>query len=252
MSDDSFKPPSIPRTTIAGSWGPTVAIIGTVIAFIGAQLVAGVLVVVFGLLGLRGGNQITAQFFYAVGADVLMALIVWQFLRIRNISLRAVGFLRSPLWKDIGYALVAFVVYILLLGFVTSIVSALTHIDLNQKQELGFDNLVAGPEKIMAFISLVILPPIVEETVFRGFLFTGLRKKLTFVWATAITSLIFAGPHLLASSDGLLWVAGVDTLVLSIVLCYLREKTGALWSPIVVHALKNSIAFMYLLGVISL
>jgi len=247
MSDVSSRPVS----ETPGSWGPTPAIVITLLAFIGAQLIAGIWVVGIGSIGLRSDNPITSQFLYVVAADLLMAAIVWQFLRVRKVSLRAVGFLRGPLWKDVAYAVVAFVIYIFLLGIVSSIVSALTHIDLNQKQELGFDNLIGAPEKIMAFISLVLLPPLVEETVFRGFLFTGLRKKVTFVWATIITSVIFAGPHLLASSSGLLWIAGVDTLVLSVVLCYLREKTAALWAPIIVHALKNSIAFMYLLGVIS-
>jgi hypothetical protein len=100
----------------------------------------------------------------------------------------------------------------------------------------------------MAFVSLVLLPPIVEEIVFRGFVFTGLRKKMKFTAATIITSLLFAGPHLLASSEGLLWVAGVDTLVLSFVLCYLRERTGALWAPMAVHGLKNALAFVLLLS----
>jgi membrane protease YdiL (CAAX protease family) len=41
----------------------------------------------------------------------------------------------------------------------------------------------------------------------------------------------------------LLWAAGVDTFVLSLVLVYLREKTGALYAGMLVHSLNNLIAF---------
>jgi membrane protease YdiL (CAAX protease family) len=94
----------------------------------------------------------------------------------------------------------------------------------------------------------VVLPPVVEETVFRGFLFTGIRNRLKPVAAALITSLLFAVPHLLESgqSGSLLWVAGIDTFTLSLVLCYLRHKTDSLWPGIFLHALKNGIAFVAL------
>ena len=67
------------------------------------------------------------------------------------------------------------------------------------------------------------------------------------VWAIIITSLIFASPHLLESgSGGLLWIAGIDTFVLSLVLCWVREKTGRLYAGMGIHALKNTVAFISL------
>jgi membrane protease YdiL (CAAX protease family) len=129
---------------------------------------------------------------------------------------------------------------------VTSWAASRFHINLDQKQELGFDAVVGTIERLMAFVSLVVLPPIVEEVMFRGFLFAGLRKKLPFPAVALLVSLIFASLHLLEGSGGLLWVAGIDTFVLSLVLCYVREKTGNLWAGIAVHMLKNCVAFLYL------
>jgi membrane protease YdiL (CAAX protease family) len=120
------------------------------------------------------------------------------------------------------------------------------HVDLDQKQELGFDHLKGNIEYVMAFVSLVIIPPFVEEAIFRGFLYTGLRKKLPFIYAALATSLLFAVPHLLESSSGPLWIAGIDTFLMSLVLCHLREKTGALWAGMLIHFLKNGIAFIAL------
>jgi len=91
-----------------------------------------------------------------------------------------------------------------------------------------------------------VLPPLAEETLFRGFLYTGLRKRWSFVWTTAMVSLLFASLHLFEGSGGLLWIAGIDTFLLSLVLCYLREKTGNLWAGIIIHILKNGLAFIFL------
>jgi membrane protease YdiL (CAAX protease family) len=233
-------------------WGPGSAVLVTVLAFVGSQVLAGL--ILGGLLVIFGGSlrdlagSIASQFYYVVISDALILLAIWLFLRSRKANPGQLGFGRRPAWKDLGYALSGYLVYFGLLIVAVVIVGVFfTQIDLQQRQELGFDAILSPSDKVMALISLVLLPPIVEEVVFRGFVFTGLRKKLKFIWAAIITSLLFAGPHLLASSDGLLWIAGIDTLVLSVVLCYLREKTAALWAPIAVHAFKNGIAFTFLL-----
>jgi len=92
-----------------------------------------------------------------------------------------------------------------------------------------------------------VLPPLIEETVFRGFVYSGLRTKLKPVVAALITSAVFASLHLeFGNGKPLLWVAALDTFTLSMVLCYLRQKTNSLWPGIVLHALKNGLAFMSL------
>lgn len=63
------------------------------------------------------------------------------------------------------------------------------------------------------------------------------------VSATLITSVLFGLPHLLTGKEGILWVAMIDTFALSLILCFLREKTGSLYASILVHALKNTVAF---------
>ena len=68
-----------------------------------------------------------------------------------------------------------------------------------------------------------------------------------FVPAAIITSLMFAVGHLqFGSGAPLLWVAALDTFVLSLVLCYIREKTDSLWPGIFIHAIKNALAFSVL------
>jgi membrane protease YdiL (CAAX protease family) len=60
-----------------------------------------------------------------------------------------------------------------------------------------------------------------------------------------MTSFIFGAAHLeLGSGSPLVWGAAIDTFLLSVVLVYLREKTGALYAGMLVHMLNNLIAFL--------
>ena len=151
--------------------------------------------------------------------------------------------LTDPLLTLAGFA-VYFISYSILLTIATHIFPA---INVNQKQQLGFQNASGSRDLILTFISLVVLPPFVEETVFRGFIFTGLRNNLKWWWSALLTSVIFASAHLeFGSGQPLLWSAAIDTFTLSMVLCYLRQKTDSLWPGILLHALKNCIAFVAL------
>jgi membrane protease YdiL (CAAX protease family) len=55
---------------------------------------------------------------------------------------------------------------------------------------------------------------------------------------------MFGLAHLqLGSGTAVVWAAGIDTFLLSLVLVYLREKSGVLYAGMLVHALNNLIAF---------
>jgi membrane protease YdiL (CAAX protease family) len=89
------------------------------------------------------------------------------------------------------------------------------------------------------------MPAIVEEILVRGFLYSGLLKKLSVVSAALIASGIFALAHLqFLSGQPLVFIAAIDTFVLSLALIWLRQKTGNIWPGVVVHMLKNSLAFV--------
>jgi membrane protease YdiL (CAAX protease family) len=112
-------------------------------------------------------------------------------------------------------------------------------IDQQQPQEVGFDNLTLPVEYVLAFVALVILPPIAEELLFRGYLFGRLRERFGFWFTTAVVSVTFGFVHFQ-------WNVGIDTAVLSVFLCYLRERTGTIWASMVLHAIKNGLAYFLL------
>lgn len=152
-------------------------------------------------------------------------------------KLRSIGFTKLT-WQFVAKALGAFVLYFLLSAILADAAHALIPYNQEQPQNLGYHGL-NGLELVIAFIPLVILTPLAEESIFRGFMFTGFRRHVPF-WAAALgVSAIFGLAHGQVN-------VGLDVFVLSMVSCYLRESTQSLWPSIFLHAIKNGVAF-YLL-----
>lgn len=192
-------------------------------------------------------NSITAQFLYILIAEGLIVLVIVLFVRRYKDGVRAIG-LRRPKWSDPVWGLSAIplylVLYLITVGVLTYFIPS---INVNEKQQLGFNNVSGASEMILTFFSLVILPPIAEEILFRGLLYSSLKKNLPKVVAVLGTSALFALGHLPeGGSAGPLYIAGIDTFILSLILILLREKTGGLWASMTLHALKNCIAFVAL------
>ncbi len=240
-------------------YSPSATVFITVAIYFAAQLVAGILISIVPLIQHWSAAQTTdwlqtnvwATFAFVILIEAATLYLLHFFLKFRNLGFKNIGF-NKPRAKYAAYALSGFAAYFVLYILGILIAKALVPgLDLEQKQELGFSTSTRGIELIPVFASLVILPPIVEEIVARGFLFGGLRTKLPFVSAAIITSGLFAAAHLGEASDGLLWVAAVDTFILSLVLCYLREKTGSLWPSIGLHMIKNGLAFIVLFNIVQ-
>jgi len=191
-------------------------------------------------------HSITAQFLYILIAESATVGLVYLSLRFIRHSLRDIG-LTKPHFKYAAYALIAYPVYLGLFVALLFVLQHLTPINVNQTQNIGFNSVHGTYQLILTFISLVILPPIAEEVLFRGYLFEGLKKTMPIVVAALLTSVLFASAHLPeGGSAGPLWIGAVDTFILSLVLTFLKQKTKSLWSGIILHALKNGIAFVSL------
>lgn len=91
-------------------------------------------------------------------------------------------------------------------------------------------------------ISVLILVPVVEELLFRGYFQTWAVGALGRFFGILITALIFAGFHY-ADKQGIRNVQIISTLfILSLFLGYLKERQQSLWAPIGLHVTFNSIA----------
>lgn len=236
-------------------YGPVAAVLITLLAYFGSQVLAGLVVGTYASVLGYDSDQIASlvqdstvwQFWFFALYNMTTLLILAWFMRLRQIKFADIGLGRKPKWNDLGSGLITFGLYFLLLMGTFAIASqVIPSLNFDQRQELGFEN-AAGSYLVLVFVSLVVFPAIIEEIMVRGFLFSGLRQKLSMVTATIIASLLFAVAHLqIGSGEAPLWIAAIDTFLLSIVLIILRVRTGALWAGMVTHALKNGIAFVAL------
>lgn len=193
-------------------------------------------------------NSTTAQFLYSSLVYVLFLYgVVWLFKRWWGINRQDAGLVR-PKFSDPFRALLALPIYYSAYYVTIMLVNWLfPSFNPEQSQPLGFEKSNNPVELLMIFLSLVIIPPIVEEIVMRGYLYGGLKKKLKTVPAALLTSILFAIGHLQLGGGGkLVWVAAVFTFVLSLFLVYLKEKTGRIWASICLHMMINGISFLFL------
>lgn len=88
---------------------------------------------------------------------------------------------------------------------------------------------------VFACIFVVVIAPLCEEMVFRGFIYPLFRKRLGLKWAMAASSALFAALHFS-------FLAFLPIMVIGMLLAYLYESTGSLMSSICFHVINNAVA----------
>jgi hypothetical protein len=83
----------------------------------------------------------------------------------------------------------------------------------------------------------VIMAPLFEEVVFRGFLFRGFANSWGWVWGAVASSAIFGIAHLQLD-------VFVPLAVLGFALAWVYRYTGSLWTCIAMHAVFNAVAVL--------
>lgn len=172
-------------------------------------------------------------------AIVLIIGVPW-WVKKRRTSIVDIGLQRLPRWMDFVWLLAGVFVYLILTALVTGAAMVLfPQNNYTEAQDVGFTSLANHWEFILAFVSLVIVAPVAEEVIFRGYLFGKLRKYASVVISVILTSLLFAIAHFQ-------WNVGLDTFALGVVLALLRVVSGSIWASILLHMLKNGVAFYFL------
>ena len=101
-----------------------------------------------------------------------------------------------------------------------------------------------GPEKYLFLVPLVLLAPLFEESINRGFLYKAFRGSFGIGVSMVLILAWTAYNHWWEYRQSLLAV--FDISVLTIIQCYLREKSDSLWDCILCHlAYNGSGLFIY-------
>ena len=181
-------------------------------------------------------NSLVGFVLYAYMIGILILVPRW-IIKAR-VTRETLGIAKLPRLRDAPIAIIGMIVYFigaaLLLQF---FIKYIPGFDVNQAQNLGVSDLQPGIETYLTFALLVLVGPIAEELIFRGYLYGNLKRVGTPVWlAVLVTSVLFGAAHMQ-------WNVGVNVFVLSVAMCIAREYTGSIWAGVLMHMLKNGLAF---------
>lgn len=127
-----------------------------------------------------------------------------------------------------------------LLLLLNGVISALSTW-LNREPMAFMDELVSTAHPFWLLgVAIIVVVPIYEEMMFRGFMWTGLAQSAVGMWgASLITSVIFAWIHFQYG-----WFEVLSIITLAMLFSYARAISGSLWLPIALHMINNGLAML--------
>jgi uncharacterized protein len=218
-------------------WHP----IESVPVFLIAALVGGVLGAP--ILTATGSRSIRYAALLVTGDIGLIATVLFWVRYVKRAPLASLGMPREPV-RDVVTGL---------LGGGAIIVASAIAVAVEQAVARGvLGHELTSPSQVPTYVSglvLVVLAPAVilvaplgEELLFRGFLYRGLRSSLP-VWASAIVSAVLFG--LVHLAGGLaLWPIVPPLMIVGIGLALVYERRQSLLASITAHALFNLVGFI--------
>lgn len=190
------------------------------------------------LSGSPVGAMIFSTLIYVIAIVIILLPMVIRRKSLAEIK-QAIGLGKPFQASMIPWALVMQGLYIALAMAVllALYVANIPGLDMGQQQNLGLSDLTGWYEYVAVFVLLVLVAPIFEEIIFRGYLYGKLRRYSSMVIATLITSAGFGVVH------GQVNVAIIVGL-LSIMMCIVREKFDSIYPTILMHMFQNGFSYL--------
>jgi len=179
----------------------------------------------------RFGTELYLTLFSELTAAVAAVLIIGS-IGARHDLIR-VGFC---LKRSLAGCLEAFIGYLFFLPIFIFVVCRLNTYLVGDEQQQIVESIIDNPEllhSIPFLLSVCVAVPILEEILFRGILYSGLRHMLKPWAAILISSAVFGALH------G--WTAAFPILTLGYYLGAVRERNYSLLPVILVHVGHNSL-----------
>ncbi|MFH1141601.1 MAG: type II CAAX endopeptidase family protein [Chloroflexota bacterium] len=201
-------------------------------------LLAFVSVLVFLVLG---GTIPGSALVFSAALQVVLLLAVWRFGPWRyGQSWRALG-LGAPLSSGAPLALR---VLLASLAFVVLYTAAINVLGLERLSPppIPDEMMKTYPERIAAFVLIVVVAPVAEESFFRGFLLPVFAVRWGFWAGASFVSVLFAVAHLVPGALLPVFVSGM-------LLAWLYRRTGSLWNCCLAHGAQNALAFAVAISV---
>ena len=215
---------------------------------LGTQLIVGVILALRGydISNLSGPGFEKLNFWNSLCNLIAIVLIFRHFLAQQG--KRAL----KNLGPVIGTALLGFVIYMglnIAMNVLTELLIRTSGVDYYNANQDAVEELITGNPQAGVLVAL-ISAPIVEECLNRGLIF-GLIYKKNRILAYAVSMLVFAAIHVVGaafSQNVLVSVISILAyLVPGFVLAWAYERTGTIWTSILIHLGINTIATIAML-----
>lgn len=228
-------------------WGPWRALIASIVGYVVLPSIL-YLILSYGFSWIPAVHSFVNAPSTDLGASLLFSLLtaasvavtLWYVLKRFDANLASLGFRRFNVWQTlllVAGVLAAFILLSAAALWLAQIV--IPHFNADQPQTNEFLQGDTPRMEWISFIGLVVIPPIVEETLFRGFLFPAFATRYGF-WIGAIaSSALFAVAHGQAN-------VAVYTFVLGLLLCWLYRRTGSILPGMAIHMINNYLAYIAL------
>lgn len=193
------------------------------------------------ITGIRSGD-VVASFALALMTAMAGLALVGLYLRKYHATLATAGWRKFKLGQSVLFIIAVYVGFIVLVGVAFYIATQfLPGFNADQAQVNEFTGKGMARHYNLSLIALVVLPPIIEETIFRGFIFPAFSKRFGAVIGAIATSMLFGIAHLQANIS-------LYTFILSLLLCYMYYRLKSIFPGMALHMINNFIAFTAMSG----
>jgi hypothetical protein len=188
--------------------------------------------VIFGLAALpliaSGMSKDELMQWLVIGQDFIVFFVPMAFYFIaKGKSVREVIPFKRLSLKNAAYV----VAISLLMMPIMAVISQITDLFVDSSVNDGFNEIMLDFPWWVSFISMAILPPFFEESMFRGFILTG-YKRSGFVKAVVVSALFFGMMHLDLYQLPYATFAGI-------MFASLVYYTGSIWASMLAHFVVN-------------
>jgi membrane protease YdiL (CAAX protease family) len=193
---------------------------------------------IIGIVYVAAGTDTDARSFIYVGTIIQDASMI-------GAALFILSDLGRPTWASVGLRSFDRSAYKwLALAFLAYYAMAILYsVIFDPRSETLPDDLGADQDVGLAIatgVLLIVIAPFAEELFFRGFLYQAFRNSFGVLPGAILSGLVFGGIHFELFKL-------VQLAILGVILALLFERTQSLWPPIMLHAVNNTLAFIYLM-----
>jgi CAAX protease family protein len=185
---------------------------------------------------LKSPNLLLVQVLSTIVAHGITLAICWVVVT---------GMGKRPFWTSLGwnwagrsvwYWLVFSACVIVALLLVSQLLARV----LPQSEDNSFAELLKSSKQVRIAIAVLatFTAPLVEEAVYRGILYSGLRRSFGLTTTVLLVTVMFAGVHVLQYLGA--WVSIAGLTLLSLALTVIRARTKSILPCVAIHTVNNA------------